>query len=543
MARSFRLFRQTTARFRTIESAVHEQLVDAAETQGVDVDEEGLTGEQTDRLFDTRFEWEIRSAAEHYVVVEKQYITTSWFVLFGVILLFGVFGAFLPSRGTIIVTAIALPLVVVWIRPFFTFSPIDATIDSNEEVKTNPAPGVVFIVAVPLVLGTAYSLLLVFTVLPEFWPVAFLLGITVVVFYLMFRQQSSFRQFDPDQMPHLYELLGGYLLLLEMSVVPAVGLLVGRPVLYPDPRHGPLIYVLFSLLSILVLVCLYWYTSQRRVFAYYSFLAGKETIDRPLLRLPMLAFLGGAAYGILYIFVRLWQSYPVPPPVDRPLLGAAIFIAILPVLYIPVGVGLQTFAFLRETISLFVRSRPAPVEAGVDINPQIRLLETPDYIAGSYSTGFRDYVFISNGLITALETDELGAVLAHEEGHVENRDALLSFILPILALFLFTGKNVLYTVLDFRTREFVADTYAARRVGQDPLKRALQKLASAADGEPTERWSATTPTFTSFTTYSDPGIVDRYFGTFFGNFALTEAHPSMAERIKRIEAGTGPEGN
>jgi hypothetical protein len=94
------------------------------------------------------------------------------------------------------------------------------------------------------------------------------------------------------------------------------------------------------------------------------------------------------------------------------------------------------------------------------------LLDVDYFEAGSYSLGVRNYIFVSQPVLEELSKDENEAILAHEEAHVKNADALLSFLIPMLYLAIFTGKNAIYTVIDFRGREFKADKYAARRVGK-----------------------------------------------------------------------------
>jgi len=208
----------------------------------------------------------------------------------------------------------------------------------------------------------------------------------------------------------------------------------------------------------------------------------------------------------------------------------------LPVLYIPAGIVFQTFGFVVELGRLFRKSEPTTVGTPVGIEPQIREIDTDDYVAGSYSLVFRDYVFVSTALIEELEPDELGAILAHEEGHIKNGDAKLSFITPILSIVLLTGKNVIYAVLDFRKRELRADAYAAEKVGRDTFRNTLDRLSSSKNKRDTHEFGLeSAPTFVSFSSVPRDNSIDRYFGTYFGNFGLVEAHPSFEERIENVE--------
>ncbi|MDZ7688627.1 MAG: hypothetical protein U5J64_07895 [Halobacteriales archaeon] len=100
-----------------------------------------------------------------------------------------------------------------------------------------------------------------------------------------------------------------------------------------------------------------------------------------------------------------------------------------------------------------------------------------------------------------------------------------------------TGKNVIYAVLEFRNRELRADDYAAEKVGQEMFRDTLDAVASLKN----ERGSRgvefeSVPTFVSFSSVAGGGSIDRYFGTYFGNFGSVEAHPSIEERMERMES-------
>jgi heat shock protein HtpX len=79
---------------------------------------------------------------------------------------------------------------------------------------------------------------------------------------------------------------------------------------------------------------------------------------------------------------------------------------------------------------------------------------------------FRGKIFITNGLLNLLKSNELKAVLAHEVYHVRNSpNKLLSSILAI-------------TSLTFKTHndDFSADTFAAKIAGRENLIKAFRKL-------------------------------------------------------------------
>ena len=260
-------------------------------------------------------------------------------------------------------------------------------------------------------------------------------------------------------------------------------------------------------------------------------------MERRFTRVLLFAVLLFTSAGTIAIVVLFLNKFAAFLTIAQPLNAVLIGTTLLPLSYVFTGLTLQTATFVQETVDLFRKSVPATISTTVDIDARIRELNTEDYRVGCYSVGLNGYIFISSGLIRDLDSDELKAVLAHEEGHIKHGDAFLSFLIPIAAVFLFTGKNVLYTILDFRTREFEADAYAAERAGSDSLRRALETLVTATtDGQDIHAQFGITPTFLSFSRTPLSGFLDAYFGTYFGNFALTEAHPDVAERIERIEA-------
>lgn len=127
----------------------------------------------------------------------------------------------------------------------------------------------------------------------------------------------------------------------------------------------------------------------------------------------------------------------------------------------------------RRLVDL-VALEPATPGAG-----RLRVLEHP--MPTAYCVpGLRQRVVLSQGAIDALDADELLAVLAHERAHLRARhDLVLEFF------------TVLHTAVPRRLRseaglaevnllvELLADRWAARQAGVEPLARALVQLASA----------------------------------------------------------------
>lgn len=190
--------------------------------------------------------------------------------------------------------------------------------------------------------------------------------------------------------------------------------------------------------------------------------------------------------------------------------------ALVALAYFPAGLLFQTWMFFTEKTAIIRQSEE--LELDLDVDSVVLELPNDRYGPSSLSTGFRSYILLPRSVLKELDGDEIRAVVAHEQKHIQNKDALLAFYVPILGLFLMTGQNVLYSLFDFREREFKADEYAVERVGnKEPVKQAIDKLGT----KNTDRKPA--------------NLLERYFGLFYGTFALSKAHPTPVERRERIE--------
>jgi heat shock protein HtpX len=171
-------------------------------------------------------------------------------------------------------------------------------------------------------------------------------------------------------------------------------------------------------------------------------------------------------------------------------------------------------------------------------------------------------VAVTRGLIQSCDSEELAGVIAHELGHIKNRDTLTMTITATLAgaigflsqfaFFLGGGRDnrnplgvvgmllvmilaplaaMLVQMAISRTREYSADRMGAEICGQPLwLARALQKIEQLARGvinEPAERNPASAPLF-----IVNPlriGGIDSLFRT----------HPPTADRVRRLRELAG----
>jgi heat shock protein HtpX len=202
--------------------------------------------------------------------------------------------------------------------------------------------------------------------------------------------------------------------------------------------------------------------------------------------------------------------------------------------------------------------------------PAVYVLETSQ--PNAFATGRNpenSAVAITRGLIQACDPEELAGVIAHELGHIKNRDTLIMTITATLAgaigflsqfaFFLGGGRDnrnplgavgmllamilaplaaMLVQMAISRTREYSADRAGAMICGQPLwLARALQRIEQLARGvvnEPAERNPASAHLF--IVNPLRMGGIDSLFRT----------HPPTADRVRRLHelagAATTPAG-
>ena len=208
---------------------------------------------------------------------------------------------------------------------------------------------------------------------------------------------------------------------------------------------------------------------------------------------------------------------------------------------------------------LFRLVRELTVGAGLPM-PKVCLI--PSESPNAFATGRNPehaVVAVTAGLMRMLNRDELRGVIAHELGHVQNRDTLVSAIAATMAGVvtmlgrlaywgaLFGGRRVddddggplgalvmiivaplaaaLIQMAISRSREFGADAFAAR-VTRDPfsLASALEKIAVGSQQVPMASGPATAHLF----------ILNPLRGGWVAN--LFSTHPPTDERVRRLRS-------
>ncbi|HEX2526693.1 MAG TPA: zinc metalloprotease HtpX [Geminicoccus sp.] len=221
--------------------------------------------------------------------------------------------------------------------------------------------------------------------------------------------------------------------------------------------------------------------------------------------------------------------------------------------------GDGTFRHLYGALPLTVHHAPGLVRllhdlarrAGLGVQPQLYLLPSPVLQAMAYGTRQRPAIAVTSGLVRALPSRELAAVLAHEVAHLRHGDLfimrlaqtagsltsamantgmiLLILLLPLawsagvvvspLAVLLLLAAPLISDLLQrslSRRREFLADAGAAELTG-DPVGmiQALERLHMI-QGDDWERFA------------SRGGRWLHWFRT----------HPPLRERVERLASMT-----
>jgi len=197
--------------------------------------------------------------------------------------------------------------------------------------------------------------------------------------------------------------------------------------------------------------------------------------------------------------------------------------------------------------------------------PMPRVYRVPSEGANAFATGRNPQhaaVAVTDGLLRILDRPQLEGVLAHELGHIHNRDILISAIAATLAgvimmlarmaqwaAIIGTGRAdsdrrggglellvvalvapiaaLLIQMAISRSREYLADDFAARSTGNpEGLAQALERLGAASRRLPMQTSPATSHLY----------IVAPFLG---GVGRLFSTHPPIEERIARLRAMHG----
>jgi heat shock protein HtpX len=247
--------------------------------------------------------------------------------------------------------------------------------------------------------------------------------------------------------------------------------------------------------------------------------------------------------------------------------------------FVALAVLINVFGYWFSDLIALQASRAQPVEPGT--NPELeamvqdlarraqvpvpRLYTIPSEQPNAFATGRnprRAAVAVTEGLLRELPPEQVRSVLAHEFGHIKNRDILVSSIAAMVAGAIAAIANILQFSLLFgsddedsgplgwigligaiifaplaasllqlgvsRQREYLADATGAELLGRaSPLADALETLERRAQAVPLDVNPATASLF-----IVNP-LRRQGFATLFST------HPPITERVRRLRALEG----
>lgn len=196
--------------------------------------------------------------------------------------------------------------------------------------------------------------------------------------------------------------------------------------------------------------------------------------------------------------------------------------------------------------------------------PKPRVCIVPEEAPNAFATGRNPdnaVVAVTDGIMRLLSPQELRGVIAHEIGHIVNRDILIQTIAGVMASAIVTLANILQFSAIFggnrdengssnpiaalalailapiaasliqmaisRSREYLADDTGAALCGQPlALAGALHRLGQASGQIPMHRGNPSTEQMFIVTPLFGNGGMARLFST----------HPPLEERIARLQA-------
>ena len=180
-------------------------------------------------------------------------------------------------------------------------------------------------------------------------------------------------------------------------------------------------------------------------------------------------------------------------------------------------------------------------------SPQIIVDNSPFITSNvSYVLGVGGVLRISNGVLRLLQDDELQAILAHEIHHLERHSSRFWWA-DFLSEWTLFGKGCLAMTYDSRQIEFECDEFAVRYLTSNGIRKTalIKALNKAVIANSMLEHLAPSKSMLSFVDSGLPIKEDKIntkeklkwlYELFFGDLIISYIHPTIEERIKRIEA-------
>lgn len=506
-----------------------------------------ISAVQSNRVFRTRYEWSVlKSGNGGFRVTEHAYIGWTWYLMLAISLI-GVCLGYIGTeafRGMLALVSFftTFLLTVLFVVLFVVFGGLESPVDGLFKRGKNHT------YLSPLASLTLTLLPLLFLVLAfdGFPRVLGVFGVvTSIGVYAQFQSwvvDQSFRwqSWLVSRTKQLPLIAANYIASICLG-----GVILGIFLATHDTQlfltfssRWPIAFPLIYAIVIFLLVGLI----GRTLFSAWSFETERfqtkgRNIDTSEAVVVTTIFVVAASLGFGYLSYRFLVEAGSLVMV-RPSLGVSSYALLsgIPVWYFATGLVYQVYRFFSGVVYLLRKSERRDLGHILDVDAETYVFDYEGIYAGAVSLR-DDYIVVSQGILDSLPGEEVEAILAHEEGHLKQRDTVIGVLITVFSPLVLTAKNVLYGVLDFRSREFQADQYAASRVEDrqqvfDALD-SLQRLKAegAADSVP-----SVTPTLLSFDSEqdTDTSFLTQLFGFYFGEFAMSQVHPSLAERKDRF---------
>lgn len=504
-------------------------------------------------LFDLSFEWLVEPGEEAIYVREKSYISGLWFWFTSLTLIGSiaslVLGLIIEGLYNLLFLAACIVLLVFFLllmtRVFDYRGPMNDFF-SGQSSHDSYHPFLSLLLSVAVVL------------LPGLWLKGVFLQAALVVIGVFcigyYRFSEVVEEYSVQWQKRYADFLKSFpmvasdyvLLLLQLSFPVIFFLLVSDLRVFILLNLAfPIVTFVFYFVSVVVLFLLTVVMVSEEQYqvgrARFESTGGNISSNRSAL-LTGVVVLGTSLGFISLCYLFLDASARFLSVTETHFAVGIVFASSLPIIFLLTGFCYQIWSFVSSLYYLMVRMEKRELSGDYDTETDTYVLDHSGYFAGAGTFLWRDFIVVSKGLVDELEDDELDAVVAHEECHIVSRDSKLAVLAAILSPLIGVGKNVAYSLLDFREREFRADRYAVERTSRDQLRSALEKMSvlTARASIDEEKLNAVTPTLAPVLgdyTPEDDSIFQRYFGLFFGNFAVTDVHASLDERRRRIEWG------
>lgn len=199
---------------------------------------------------------------------------------------------------------------------------------------------------------------------------------------------------------------------------------------------------------------------------------------------------------------------------------------------------------LRETLAEICQSSRIKIPVFVLKNEPIIMSET------KWIFPFGNCIIISNKATEFLDNKEVEALLAHEIGHIKHHTFVFN-LLDFLSQITLFGKGFLISVLNTKEMEYRADDFSLKWISRkgypkDILKNLLKKIVIT---NSTLKYFAYSRSLLGFSELN-PSFEESeqklnfwsrlklLYALYFGDIILSYVHPSIEERINRIEVAS-----